>query len=425
MDKKNILVFPCGSEIGLEIHRSLKYSLHFNVIGGNSTDDHGKFVFENYIGGIPFITSPNFIANMKKIVATFQIDAIYPAMDAVMTILKEHEEELQCKIIGSSVETMNLCLSKEKTYSRLKECIRVPKVFQKENIEKFPVFSKPDIGYGSRGTKLILNQLMLDAHAQEYPHNIFCSFLPGKEYTVDCFTDRRGELRYFAPRIRQRIVNGISVNTVPVKEDIMKFEEIIRKINEQIAFRGAWFTQLKEDEQGNLVLLEIAARLGGSSSLFRNKGINFAQLTLFDAFDFEVQLIENKYDIELDRALDSKFKINITYNEVFIDFDDCILLENKKYNVELMKFLFQCLNENINITLLSKHKGDLKQRLQELKIENLFTRIIHLKPEEKKSDYINNLHAIFIDDSFAERKEVAEKRGISVFSVDMIESLLK
>jgi hypothetical protein len=37
--KKNVLVFPCGSEIGLEIHKSLSYSTHFTLVGGSSVDD--------------------------------------------------------------------------------------------------------------------------------------------------------------------------------------------------------------------------------------------------------------------------------------------------------------------------------------------------------------------------------------------------
>ena len=46
--KKNILVFPCGSEIALEIYRSVNKSIHFNLIGASSVDDHGKFIYENY-----------------------------------------------------------------------------------------------------------------------------------------------------------------------------------------------------------------------------------------------------------------------------------------------------------------------------------------------------------------------------------------
>ena len=90
--KKNILVFPCGSEIALEVYRSVKDSAHFNLIGASSVSDHGKFVFKDYIGGLPFITDEKFITEIKKIVDKRQIDAIYPAMDAVIEILKTNED---------------------------------------------------------------------------------------------------------------------------------------------------------------------------------------------------------------------------------------------------------------------------------------------------------------------------------------------
>ena len=67
-EKIRVLVFPCGSEVGLEIHRSLKYSRHIELYGGNSTDDHGKFVYDKYVGNIPFITDTNFLEHLKKIV---------------------------------------------------------------------------------------------------------------------------------------------------------------------------------------------------------------------------------------------------------------------------------------------------------------------------------------------------------------------
>ena len=66
MKKLKILVFPCGSEIGLEIHRSLKYSVHIELLGGSSVEDHGKFVFENYIGKIPFIDDSDFIISVLR-----------------------------------------------------------------------------------------------------------------------------------------------------------------------------------------------------------------------------------------------------------------------------------------------------------------------------------------------------------------------
>ena len=46
---KNILVFPCGSEIALEIYKSLEFSTHFTLFGASSVKDHGEFIYKNYI----------------------------------------------------------------------------------------------------------------------------------------------------------------------------------------------------------------------------------------------------------------------------------------------------------------------------------------------------------------------------------------
>jgi hypothetical protein len=106
MIKKNILVFPCGSEIALEINRSLKYNTYFNLIGGNSVDDHGRFIFNNYIDGIPFITDSCFIPVIKEIVSKYSIDVIYPAMDLVIAVLKKHEIEIGCKILNTCLDVV-------------------------------------------------------------------------------------------------------------------------------------------------------------------------------------------------------------------------------------------------------------------------------------------------------------------------------
>lgn len=152
--KKNILVFPCGSEIALEVFRSVNKSTHFNLIGANSVDDHGKFVYEDYIGGVPFINSPNFLSDVKRIVAQRKIDAIYPATDAVIEILKTNEKYIGCKVIASCSETTQICLSKSKTYEKLLGIVKTPHIYKNaEEIVDYPVFVKPDIGYGSRGAK--------------------------------------------------------------------------------------------------------------------------------------------------------------------------------------------------------------------------------------------------------------------------------
>jgi hypothetical protein len=431
-NKKNILVFPCGSEIALEVYRSVKNSTHFNLIGASSVNDHGKFVFENYVDGLPFITSPDFIPAIKKVVSNYSIDAIYPAMDAVIEILKRNESEIGCKVVAPDVETTQICLSKSKTYKVLEGIVKTPRTFSAAELlqigeSAFPVFAKPDIGYGSRGAKKITSAEDLKAHLELYPSCILSEFLPGKEYTVDCFTAGNGEMLFAAARERCRIMNGISVNTKPVKEDAEEFVEFAKKINSAIKFSGAWFYQVKRDAQGKLTLMEAASRFGGSSSLFRAQGINFALMSLFNAFDIPVAILRNSYDVEMDRALDNKYKLDLKYSEVFVDFDDCIYLEKQFVNDALMAYLYRCINKGIKVTLLSRHDdvklGKLDELLDKLRIRQVFDRIIHLDPSEKKVDFVDNTDAIFIDDSFAERKAIADKFHIPVFSLDMVETL--
>lgn len=429
--KKNILVFPCGSEIALEVYRAVNHSTHFNLIGANSIDDHGQFVFENYIGGLPFITAPDFLEKFGQVIRENNIDAVYPAMDSVIELLKNNEDLLGCKVVSSPIETTQICLSKSRTYKVLENIVKVPKTYTANELVKaggpFPVFAKPDIGYGSRGAKKISSVEDLKAHLALYPSCILSEFLPGKEYTVDCFTNSNGKLLFAAARERCRIMNGISVNTKPVKENAEEFMDFAQKINETIKFQGAWFYQVKRDANGSLTLLEIASRFGGSSSLFRAQGINFALMSLFDAFDIPVSILRNGYDVVMDRALDNKYKLDLKYSEVFIDFDDCIYLEKKFVNDAMMAFLYRCVNKGIKVTLLSRHDdeklGKLDELLDKLRIRQVFDRIIHINPSQKKIDSIDNTDSIFIDDSFAERKAVADKFNIPVFSLDMIEAL--
>jgi predicted ATP-grasp superfamily ATP-dependent carboligase len=417
MNRKNILVFPCGSEVALEVFRSIENSIHFNLIGGSSTDDHGKFIFENYIGDIPFITDKDFVKSIKKIVEENNIDAIYPATDLVLNELKKNEKELGCKIVSSSFETTSICLSKSETYKKLKGIVHVPIVYSNVNIiEKYPVFLKPDIGYGSRGVLKAENENEVINHLNKNPNSIILEYLPGKEFTVDCFTNFSGELLFVGQRERKRITNGISVNTssIPLDE---KVKNIAHNINQTIKFNGAWFFQIKENSNGELVLLEIASRLAGSSSVYRMKGVNFALLSLFNEFNQKVNIIENNFNVELDRALENKFRINMNFNHVYVDLDDTLIIDNK-VNYKLIGYLYKYINEKKKIHLITKHKYDLKETLSKYKLNTLFESVIHLKSDDRKSNYIKHSDSILIDDSFAERKEVYDNLQIPVFGVD-------
>lgn len=426
MNKRNILVFPCGSEIGLSILEQLRYSRFFHLIGGSSVSDHGVFAYEDYIGDIPLITDGNFIESLKNIVREYKIDAIYPTMDSVIALLKPYESFLKCKVIASPTETAEICNDKSKTYARLYDTGILPQIYKNNQhipLEEFPVFLKPKIGYGAKGTLIARNQDEINLALKQDKDLLILEYLPGEEYTVDCFTDRHGDLLFSRARIRNRIKNGISVNTSYLPKQ-NEFIEIAKTINKKLIFDGAWFFQVKRDKKGHLKLLEVASRFGGSSILAHGLGVSFPLLSLMNAFNYNLEIVENKYPIELDRSLSSKFRTEIDYSYVYVDYDDCILLDDGSVNINIIKFIYLCHNKHKKVILLTKHAGELEDSMAKHRLNNLFDEVIHIKDNEDKSNFIRNKSSIFIDDSFAERSNVSKKCDIPVFSPDMINILM-
>lgn len=412
--KKRILIFPCGSEIGLEIHRSMQHSTHFALIGASSVDDHGRFVYEDYIGGIPMHTDTGFTTALKEIIRTRQIDAIYPTMDAVAETLHNLAAELGIIVIGSSKETTAICADKRKTYAALHGHIPLARCYKSlDEVEQYPVFLKPAVGYGARGATKANNrrhaELLLET--AESKSVLIQECLTGTEWTIDCFSDRHGKLRFHGVRSRNRVSNGISVNTTECEQHAQEFAQWADTINTILKPRGAWFFQAKQAIDGQPRLLEVAARLAGSSALFRIKGVNFALLSCFDAFEQDVEILLNDFKVELDRALCNRFKTDLEYTDIFVDLDDTLIV-NGKVNHELVAFLYQAINNGKRISLITRHTGDLLATLDKYRLTQLFDRVFHITDGSSKANYIDVEKAIFIDDSFIERQSVSKIKTI-------------
>lgn len=422
---KRILVFPCGSETGLEIHRSMAFSRHFELVGASSVPDHGRFVYQEHISDLPFHDDPAFPDRLAETVRRHTIDAVYPTMDAVAETVQNLAERLGCLVIGSPPETTRICASKHATYDALSDVIPTPVRYRSlEAVSSYPIFMKPDRGYGSRNSSRVDDAAAaraLFARHAAIPM-LLLEFLPGKEWTIDCFSDRHGRLRFHAARGRNRVSNGISVNTALSEEFADQFATWAAIINERLRPRGAWFFQAKQDASGQPRLLEVAARFAGSSGLQRARGVNLPLLSAFDAFNQEVSIAPNRYRIEVDRALASRYLLEVNYQHVFVDLDDCLVISGR-INHQLVAFLHHAVDQGKAVTLITRHYRSPEITLKEFRVSELFDRVIHLGRESRKSDHIDHHDAIFIDDSFSERKDVAERLGIPVFAPDMIEIL--
>lgn len=425
--RQRVLVFPCGSEIGLEIARSVSSSTHFELVGGTSVADHGLHAFSEVVQGMPFVGDDQFIPLLEKTITEHRIDIVYPAHDDVVVAVAAalENDQLSARAVVPSASTATTTRSKSLTYEALRDVVEVPRVFESPAdvpVDLLPIFVKPDRGNGSKGAVLVDSPAQLDSLRDRIETLMISEYLPGAEFTVDCFTDRHGVLRYSRGRSRERIVNGIAAKSRWV--DDVRFTDFAGAINGRLDLRGGWFFQVKERASGDLVLMEVGPRIGGTMGLSRCSGVNLPLLSLFDIGGTDIQIRPTKDVVEVDRAFESSYEMDLDYDHMYIDLDDLILVRDR-VNTLALRVIFESINRDIKIHLLTKHEGDLQATLERHRIAGIFDEIVHIPRNDEKWKYIFESRAVFIDDSFAEREAVQINCRIPVFDVHSLEALLE
>lgn len=431
MAKQNVLVFPSATYPAIQIINCLKNNPRFHVIAGGSYPNHAEFVCDDSIDEIPYISSDNFWVYLKEYIEKNEIRFIIPTDETAAMLLKGREKELSVVVVCSTYDTTRLCRYKSLTYEALKGEKYTPTIYdpiQLDLIRDYPVFIKPDSSQGSRGATVIKSKEQL-LQIDDLDKYVICEYLPGEEYTVDCFTDKEGKLLFCNPRVRTRLMNGITARGHSV-ELSQEFNEIVLSINKKIRFRGYWYLQLKRDSSGSLKLLEICTRFAGSFAISKGLGVNLPLLALCDFAGFPVEVITNDYVVECDKTYIDRYNLHLNYNHVYVDYDDTLTIKDgKAVNPYVIGFLYECKFKGIKISLVTRHKDTFHEELSDsfhrLSIaQSLFDEIIELKWNERKVDVMKQIEdSIFIDNSFKERKEIHDALGIPAFDVTNIDSL--
>lgn len=421
MRVRRVLVFPAGTEIGQEILAALRACKEVQLFGaGQEISNHAYFSFPEY-HPLPAVSEPGWVEALAALCERQRIDYILPAHDDAIVAMAREARNIPAVILSASRDACEITRSKSATYRYLEGIVRVPRLLSASEAARcLPVFVKPDRGQGSAGVKLVstVGELEHALAATEDP--IICEYLPGEEYTVDCFSDRERGLLFAGARRRRRTRNGISINTISI--ELPGAAEIARVISDRLEMRGSWFFQLKRAASGELALLEVAPRIAGSMAVHRVRGVNFPLLSIFEHERLPLRVSPNPGPVELDRALSNRYRHCIKITALYVDFDDTLIL-NDVVNTELVKLIFQCIGRGVPVKLLTRHLGDIDATLKRRRLAGLFDEVIHLRKGEPKSAHIPERGAILVDDSYSERMEVAERCRILTFDCSMIELL--
>lgn len=412
------LVVPGTTLVADEIVESLKFAREIELFGaGIDVEKVPESPFSDYFF-LPKITSETFINHLMLLVAEHAIDFVIPAHDDLIRLeSKFFPEDFARRLVTPGQLFSRFAGDKLLAYSRLKDLIPVPR-FQdaSRTVGSFAgsTVLKPSKGQGSRGVYFFQNPVELQRHLKANKilpgEFVLSEFLPGKEYTVDVFSKRKGRVDFLQVRERVETIGGRATRSD--LRAIPKAEEIAMTIARELNPFGAWFFQLREDSVGVLNLLELGARVAGGSSLARARGVNLSLLNLLSRAG-EVRIpnpLESVTSVHLDSS--GKFKSNRlpAPDSVFFDLDDTLADSSGLPISDVLASFLKFRDARIPCFIVTRSAANPREIMTSIGI-GADVGLIHLLGNNPKSEAIRpwtSGRSVFVDDSFSERLEVSQ-----------------
>ena len=264
---------------------------------------------------VPETERREYVPALLEIVRKHDISLVVPVTDLdLATLSREHGqfEQLGCTVMIGSEEAVALCRDKTRTNAMLSEIslasIRTltPAEFLAQPF--YPCFVKPVCGSASIGTAVINNEAELHAHVDAHEDVMLVQeYIPGREYTIDVYRTRSGEVRCVVPRQRLLVRSGEVEKGVTIKnEDLM--QATVRLAESLDGLWGCFCCQCRRDDNGPPQFFEINPRFGGGAPLSIAAGANLPLYVLQDVLGLPVtaqlgQFTENLLMLRYDEAI--------------------------------------------------------------------------------------------------------------------------
>lgn len=336
--KPRILIPSGAGAPGFEgIIQCLKEHDFAYVVAGDSNEyAYGQSLADEFYVMPPSSKEEMYMNKVKQIILEQKIELVLPITTRELSVLSKHKEELEAsgtKVIVSDLKNLTIANNKGllKDWAE-KQQIPVPmgsvvrswSQFETEaqNLlnQNHKVCFKPTVGNGSRGLGFVclenhleysINKpgeiwmtlsewkIRLEKPLLEGLELLLTEYLPGKEYSVDVLVNQN-EVLLCVPRSRDKMVGGISVAGVIEKNEALI--ELTNKLVLGLGLEGPIGVQWREDENGEVKLLEINPRLQGTTSALLLAGVNVPQKTVKHYLGIiDNQVVEPKWGTRFSR----------------------------------------------------------------------------------------------------------------------------
>ena len=219
---------------------------------------------------LPLFSDSRCLESLLIICRTQAIDSIIPLTNKAIDFLNTHREELgggnrQLCIQQSS--TIEICHDKWNLSKFMEmEGFTSPRTFLLEESnppDVFPLITKERKGEGGKNQSLIEDQRDLDYCMDKFPNHIFQEFIPGREFSVDLFSDTKGIPKLIVPRERLSVRGGeVMTSRIDMNESII---DSVESLSKKLALTGPCNIQGILDDKGTFFFTDLNLRFGSGS----------------------------------------------------------------------------------------------------------------------------------------------------------------
>lgn len=284
-------------------------------------DAVGRFLHDDF-ETIPLAAEPDFIEKIFFLCRRRNIHVIMPLVTKELLPFSQHKSEFEAmgvKVLVSDSSSLEIANNKSRLYEFLQwRGIDVPAFKIVETVDQFKVAVqelgypqkevcfKPSVSNGSRGFRVIsqkvnaldllfnykpdstfisLTEAVQILSSGRFPELLVSEYLPGDEFSVDCLA-KNGEPMLIVPRLRKRMINGISVEGRFSKEE--NIIHYCNRIIKELKLHGNIGIQVKKSDEAKSLILEINPRVQGTIVAGLGAGVNLPALAVKQELDLSV-----------------------------------------------------------------------------------------------------------------------------------------
>jgi len=310
----NILMTGAGAPGAAGILKCLAQEPGYNVTVADANPNAvGRYLHRDF-ELIPHASDTGFIDSVLSLCRKKNIHVVLPLVTKELIPLASYKEEFElagAKLIVSPAPSLEIANDKARLYQFLQwRGFDIPDFRVVETIDQFNVAAdelgfpnkticfKPSVANGSRGFRII-NKDINEHHllfnekpsstfisysdairilsSKPFPELLVSEYLPGEEYSIDCLA-KNGESLLVLPRLRKKMINGITVEgEFTMNENLIRY---CTDIIHQLKLHGNIGIQVKANDAGKLLVLEVNPRVQGTISAALGAGINLPVLAI-------------------------------------------------------------------------------------------------------------------------------------------------